>query len=258
MLIRCLKGMAHFDCNLEFIIHDFGSTDAATRNLLDQLESQGIRVYRCAAIHSPDQLDRASQTVEHFFAHCRSMPSHYIVTDCDIDMSIARADVIGIYTGLLDQCEEVQCVGPMLRIFDIPPSYPLYNRVMNRHIRQFWSHSPTWMAVDKEKVAVQRCLIDTTFALHRAGEKFTRLKTALRVYEPYEARHLDWYLTSISTENQYSSTSSSAISHWSNYAHFLDHRHDALAYTEYIRVVDSGGGALREITEKVIQTNSRL
>ena len=73
MLIRCLKGMAHFDCNLEFIIHDFGSTDAATRNLLDQLESQGIRVYRCAAIHSPDQLDRASQTVEHFFAHYKDL-----------------------------------------------------------------------------------------------------------------------------------------------------------------------------------------
>ena len=69
--------------------------------------------------------------------------------------------------------------------------------MMNRHIEQFWHRQPLWAETSFGRVAYLDAPIDTTMAMHRAGEPFFRLKQSLRVYEPYEAQHLDWYLRSI-------------------------------------------------------------
>ena len=45
--------------------------------------------------------------------------------------------------------------------------------------------------------------------MHRRGEPFRRLKGGLRLYRPYEARHLDWYVTSPASYSK-----GEAISHW--------------------------------------------
>jgi hypothetical protein len=251
MLRRCIQGMSRMDTELQFIIHDNGSNDASTIETINQLEASGITVYRYDTINRPADLNRANESVQKFFSSQRLQPSKYAVTDCDIDMSIARADSIDIYAKLLDLHDDIGCAGPMLRIHNIPKTYPLYNRVMNRHIHQFWSKKPTWMRIDSERIATQECLIDTTFALHRAGEDFRRLKRALRVYEPFEALHLDWYVDSITSENSYCTTSGDRISHWNNYKHFCEHQNDALEHTEYIRVEIGIDGQPREVLERI-------
>ena len=93
------------------------------------------------------------------------------------------------------------------------------------------------------QMAVQECLIDTTFALHRAGEPFRRLKRSLRVYEPYEALHLDWYHTK-SDDDVYTTSSNAGISHWNNRAERERHRDDVLEWPEFTAVRRRADGSL--------------
>lgn len=250
MVRKCIRGMNHLNRSLRFIIHDNGSDDKDTLNILDELSKEGVIIYRSSPINKADDLNQVNDSIVRFFSDHRTKSTNYIVTDCDIDMSIARPDAIDIYERLLALHEEIQCVGPMLRIHDIPKSYPLYNRLMNRHIEQFWQFPPTWIETDRLKVAVQKCLIDTTFALHRKGDAFRRLKNAMRVYEPFEALHLDWYRQFISPDTTYSASSSNKISHWDNYQQLLKHQDARLQYVTYIRVV-SESGELVEVHEKI-------
>jgi hypothetical protein len=100
-------------------------------------------------------------------------------------------------------------------------------------------------------VAVLPALIDTTFALHRAGEPFRRLKSALRVYEPYEARHLDWYRVD-DRDDYFSLHSDSAISHWNNLAERGRYQSEPLQYTEYTAVRVEGSGSIATYEEQVL------
>lgn len=216
MLRRAIHSIQRLDRATKIVVHDNGSDDAATLAILDDLEGEGVRVYRHAPIERPDQLNQVNDTVLRYFGECEP-GGRYVVSDCDIDLGIAHPRALDIYDELLDLFPDLGCVGPMLRISDIPRSYPLYNWVMNRHVEQFWGKLPEWITTSAGPVAFQRALIDTTFALHREKSMFHRLKCGLRVYEPYEALHMDWYLKDIGSD-PYATTSSPAISHWNNVA----------------------------------------
>lgn len=202
---------------VDIVVHDNGSTDPFTLDVLADLQAQGVTVHRRPAIKSARHLSRVNSTVRNYFGWF-GRRSRYVVTDCDIDLSAARPEALEVYNELLDQFPDVACVGPMLRIEDIPPNYPLFNHVMNRHIEQFWHKQPEWTQTRFGACAFIRATIDTTFALHRDGSRFRRLKNGLRVYHPFEARHLDWYPDG--GQQAYRQSSSSAISHWNNASQF--------------------------------------
>jgi hypothetical protein len=113
---------------------------------------------------------------------------------------------------------------------------------MNRHIEQFWHREPSWTETSFGRVAYMDAPIDTTLALHRAGEPFFRLKRGLRVYEPYEAQHLDWYLTAIG--DTYARTSDPGISHWNNAVEHDRHKDAALEHESFFHVERNGAGVL--------------
>jgi hypothetical protein len=216
---------------------DAEAVRAADRHLFDlseQIENEGVKVLRYKAISSADELEKVNDTVQAFFVD-RPHARRYVVSDCDIDMGVADVRAFDLYNELLDEFPQAECVGPMLRIRDIPLAYPLFNRVMNRHIEQFWYKSPSWIETTLGRVAYQEAMFDTTFALHRAGHSFRRFKNGLRVYEPYEALHLDWYVSSDETD-AYSQTSSSNISHWNNAEERERYRNVALEFSQFIAV----------------------
>ena len=154
------------------------------------------------------------------------------MSDCDVDLSVASPNALDVYRDLLNQNRKASCVGPMLRIRDIPTSYPLHNRAINRHVEQFWCEIPRLSGPVAASVAVIDADIDTTLGMHRAGEPFKRLKPGLRVYEPYEALHLDWYITTETSEAlTYAATSSPQISHWNNQVGNQTYRDEKLNYT---------------------------
>lgn len=250
MLRRCLEAIGRLRRPTVPIIHDNGSTDAATLDVLAELESQGTAVVRGPRICSADDLNGVDRTITNFFDDW-SEPCNYIVTDCDIDMSVADPAAIDVYEELLTMFRKAGCVGPMLRIRDIEPTYPLYGRVMNRHIEQFWHRRPTWVEVGNNLIAVQECPIDTTFAVHRAGEPFHRLKPAVRVYEPYEGLHLDWYNESRTLEEAYPETSHPAIAHWNNVDEERRHRDEPLRHDRFFAVRQTTDGKLEEYVHRL-------
>ncbi|MFL6721662.1 MAG: glycosyltransferase family A protein [Sphingomonas sp.] len=243
-LNRTIKSYRAQNIPVEIIIHDNGSDEPATLELLREFSSAGVKIYRYEPIHQPDDLNNVELSVRR---HARETGhgGPYVVTDCDIDLSIARADALRVYIEVLDMFKDVECVGPMLRITDIPKSYPLFNRVMARHISQFWGREPEWANLSVGNVAYLKHRIDTTFAVHRPGSVFRRLKAGIRLYHPFEARHLDWYASHPGSTN-YSRTSSPAISHWSNEAGFAEYASFPDCPLNYT-VVEGEIGALRTV-----------
>ncbi|MCX7099647.1 MAG: polysaccharide pyruvyl transferase family protein [Methylococcales bacterium] len=219
-LLKVIDSYRNLSDEIEIIVHDNGSDNELALSALNQLEAAGTKVFRGEKIACAEDLNNVNNTIQAYFS-CWGEPSRYIVTDCDIDMGIASPDTLKLYNELLDSFRKIQCVGPMLRIIDIPKEYPLYNFVMNRHISQFWHKEPEFITTSYGQVAYTLARIDTTFALHRAGEPFARLKDGMRVYHPYEAKHLDWYITEKNDENlAYFKNSSEQISHWNNESFF--------------------------------------
>jgi hypothetical protein len=241
-LARVIRSYLRLATQVRVVIHDNGSDDPLTLRVLEQFEdSSSFIVYRRDKIQNADELNNVSETIAHFFSDWAE-PSRYIVTDCDVDMSLAQPDSIGLYDELLELFRDVDCVGPMLTIRDVPKEYPLYNEMMNRHVEQFWHREPEWIETSRGRVAVLRAPIDTTFQLRRAGEAFRRNQAGLRVYFPYEARHLDWYSWRESTK--YSNSSAEDISHWSN-ASFTDiYHHTSLLHDGFFYVAADERGEL--------------
>ena len=249
MLERTIKSIKQQSRSTELVVHDNGSTDPNTIGLLDSLERIGTGVVRYPPLSSADDLNRVNETVQSYFSEWAE-PQRYVVSDCDIDMAVAAPEALDVYDELLNAFRRVESVGPMLRISDIPETYPLFNRVMNRHIKQFWRREPLRTETSFGHVAYIDAMIDTTLAMHRAGDPFFRLKRSLRVYEPYEAQHLDWYLETID-DTEYAITSGPQISHWSNIAAYNQHKDDELMYHTFYAVKVTHSGALEVYKQRV-------
>jgi hypothetical protein len=246
MLMRCIEGVRRQRRATEIVVHDNGSNDGATLEVLQRLEQEGVRVVRRPAICAPDELNNVDETVQAYFSDFAE-PCRYVVSDCDVDLSVADPRALDVYDELLNKVRNVECVGPMLRIRDVPRTYPLFKRAMNRHIEQFWRLTPIIRQTSWGEAAILESAIDTTFALHRAAEPFRRHKWALRVYEPFEARHLDWYPSGESTV--YRDTSSAQISHWNNNEEQALHIGADLEYASYTAVRVKPDGELEIYTE---------
>lgn len=248
MLQTVVEGYLRTTPGSDIVIHDFGSDCPYTRRILEEMEGRGLIVSRSARIDSADELERVNDTIDRYFSDW-SEPGRYIVSDCDIDLSGASASAIDVYVELLERFPDVECVGPMLSIRDIPATYPLYWHAVNSHVDQFWRKEPQWAVLaNGERVAFQRAPIDTTFAVHRAGQRFKRKKDGLRVYHPYEARHLDWYRTREDIlSSTFGRTASSRISHWS-VASALGALEDASpAFAKFIAVRTAENGGLQRV-----------
>lgn len=240
-LRRVIESYRRQSWPVDIVVHDNGSDDPATLGVLAQLEAGGVPVRRHAKIACAADLDLVDLTIDAYFG-AGARRSRYVVTDCDVDLSPARPDALAVYGDLLDRFGQAECVGPMLRIADIPESYALFNRVMNRHIEQFWHRRPDVIASRFGEVAFIPATIDTTFAIHRENSRFRRLKPGLRVYHPFEARHLDWYPDA--AQLAYRRSSSPAISHWNNAAQFAEFADEALHFAEYTIVETGADGRL--------------
>jgi len=229
-LLKVVDSYRKLDDEIDIIVHDNGSDDRDTLDILKSLENTGTKIFWKGRISTANELNNVNDSIQEYFRlWCE--PSRYIVTDCDIDMSIASTDSLKVYNELLDSFRKIQCVGPMLRIMDIPKEYGLYNHVMNRHIEQFWQKEPQFTETSIGKVAFITAKIDTTFSMHRAGDPFTRLKEGIRVYYPYEAMHLDWYETSEREQgNSYFISSSETISHWNNESFYKKNKNASMQH----------------------------
>jgi len=257
MLRKVIASYRRQSVPVEIFVHDNGSDDSRTIEILRDLEREGITVFRRAPIRSADELNNVSETLDTIFSHRSKRP--YIVTDCDVDLSDAHQEAVATYITLLNTFSFLECVGPMLRIDDVRKSFPLFGRVMNLHIQQFWGQQPQIIELGKSQVAYIRAQIDTTFAVHRSGERFRRLKMGARVYAPFAARHLDWYPHENSTDDEssmlnYRDRSSSEVSHWGNKEYLKEHNVETPRYRSF-KVVRLDAQGRVEIMEQLVSSN---
>ena len=108
-----------------------------------------------------------------------------------------------------------------------------------------WRRPPDWAETSAGRTAIVPAPIDTTFALHREGMPFRRLKQGIRVCCPYEARHLDWYVSDTQARaSSYHHTSAADISHWNNASQHQTHGDERLRNGRIIYVGARPGGTV--------------
>ncbi|MGC1183558.1 MAG: glycosyltransferase [Candidatus Dormiibacterota bacterium] len=201
---------------VEVIFHDNGSTYPPMLNFLDEVESAGATVFRTGRrVRRPQDLNSVADSVSSWMARHPKV-NHYIVTDPDVELLGPCPDLIELYKHLLDSFN-VDVVGPMLRIDDLPDAYPLKAEVIRRHTDQFWHKTPEHLVWRNRLVEYQHAAIDSTFGFYRGGYRFHRLTEGLRTYQPYWARHLDWYLDpeQLAPDQAYYLAHASDVAHWS-------------------------------------------
>lgn len=249
MLKNAITGIRRLSRPTEIIIHDNGSNDPRTIMILNELEQGGIKIFRCPPALTAEELDvRVNETLRDFFSNWGE-PVRYVVGDCQIDLTVADPLILDVFDELLSKFRQIECVGPMLRIRDIPQSYPLKNHVMNRHIEQFWKQAPIFSQLSTCEVAVLEAPIDTTFALHRAGEPFKLVKKGMRVYEPFEALDLDWYRNT--TCEEHFDVPNLEISRSNDEFESFHDQNASLDYSEFFAVRKNSTGKLEVYTEYV-------
>lgn len=106
----------------------------------------------------------------------------YVVTDPDlIPLEECPMDAVEHLAELLERHQDLHKAGLGLYLEDVPADLPCLG----------WERQLVEPAKEREP-GVYTSMIDTTFALHRAGTGFTF--EALRCGFPYQVRHMPWYV----------------------------------------------------------------
>ena len=201
----------------EIVIIDFGSTFEPTRHFLRLLQYEGKKVYwEDRIIHNSD-LNKIDAIIQDYFSNHPA--SNYVVTDPDIALDNVEGDILNVYSYVLDRLPAINVVGPMLRIDDIPDYYPKKQKVIFNSLHVDFHSRPVNTIINENKnIKYIYAPIDTTFAMSRAGSCWMRLKRGIRIFSPYSARHLDWYIDpeDLSPDQMYYiEHASKKIAHWS-------------------------------------------
>lgn len=111
---------------------------------------------------------------------------HFVVTDCDLDLSGIPLDYIDVLMKELPLHRHVAKSGLSLSIKDLPVNH-YTDRVLEFESR-YWDNKVG-------RNGFYDAPIDTTFALYNRNQKGSNFWNAIRSPSPYTAKHLPWYLT---------------------------------------------------------------
>ena len=106
----------------------------------------------------------------------------------------------------------------MLKIDDIPNHYSKKQKVLELHRRYFWNKLPIRIQYKINSYNIQFSAIDTTFQLFSRKRIPTNFpnQNCIRCYNPYMAKHLDWYIDpyNMTNDQKYYDKKSTKVSHW--------------------------------------------
>jgi len=211
------------DDKIEIVISDNNSTYKPLLEYLSYLEKEeNIRIFRYRwreDEYTASFLDikkMLQQTINSWYNMNDS--DFYIVTDPDIELDYENdRDILSFYKQILLALPEVEVVGPMLIIDDIPDCYHMKKIAIKRHTKDFWNNAELGIKYNSKIYKTITSQIDTTFGMYRKGYLFKSPSHAIRSHKPFLARHLDWYIDSDNlTEEQifYIKNSNDKITHW--------------------------------------------
>lgn len=192
-LRRSIESYIRFFGYGDIVIIDNASDYPELLDYYPHLASKGVTIHKNRKIHSAEELDSIGPIINKDLAQRQC--EFYVVTDPDISIESVPDDFLDVLKYLLNKFQRAKIAGPMLRIDDIPADFPDREEAWRKHMAQFWTKYPDSIRHGDTTVHFQWTGIDTTFGMLRATQPFTRLLKGIRTYHPYEAKHLDWYIT---------------------------------------------------------------
>lgn len=171
----------------ELVLVDGGAGGEATRQAIRTLHQDGVLV-RVIDPGTPDQQAKSLQHVigQHFKRW--GEPQRYAIVSDAVDFSVTSPDAFALYDELLDRFPEVDGVGPMLRIQDLPYGHPALNGEVAAH----WLHERSSCETSLGPVGFVHSSLAGNFAVCRADGNRLPPKFGLRVHHPFDARNLTW------------------------------------------------------------------
>ena len=198
---------------IKIIFHNVASTYQPTLDFLNQKEKEGYTIYNSNINNHLTVMD----SIKDYLSKNKEC-KYYILTDPDIELFNVNENILKTYIYLLEKYN-VYSVGPMLKIDDIPDYYPKKNLVFKRHNR-FYKAPRINEEFESNKFEIVKEAIDTTFQLISVKniDKNFPHNNCIRVFEPYNARHLDWYIdpNNMTDCQKYYFKTTTNISHWNN------------------------------------------
>jgi hypothetical protein len=171
----------------ELVLIDVGAAGLETQQAIEALQQDGALV-RVIDPGNPEQQARSLQHIIQQYFKRWSEPQRYAIASGAIDFSNSSPDAFALYDELLDCFPEIESVGPMLRIQDLPFGHP----VLNGEIAEHWLQERSSCQTSLGPVGVVKASLAGNFALCRADGRHRALQSGLRVHHPFDARNLAW------------------------------------------------------------------
>ena len=146
-------------------------------------------------------------------ARCLRRCPYFVITDPDlIPYPDTPKDILDRMRAALRALPEVHMVGASLEIDDIPPFYPLRDKVQKWEAR-FWP--PLAKRIGDWGFDAW---VDTTFAMYRQGGDVLQIEPAMRLDRPYVLKHVDWYThpAHLTDEQKHYAARSQPIASWTS------------------------------------------
>jgi len=171
----------------ELVLIDGGAAGLETQQAIEALQQDGAQV-RVIDPGNPEQQTKSLQHIIQQYFKRWGEPQRYAIASGAVDFSNSSADAFALYDELLDCFPEVESVGPMLRIQDLPFGHP----ALSGEIAEHWLQERSACQTSFGPVGVVPAGLIGNFALCRADGRHRAPRSGLRVHHPFDARNLAW------------------------------------------------------------------
>jgi pyruvyltransferase len=171
----------------ELVLIDGGGASLETQQAIEALQQNGALV-RVIDPGNPEQQTKSLQHIIQQYFKRWGEPQRYAIASGAVDFSNSSPDAFALYDELLDCFPDVESVGPMLRIQDLPFGHP----ALSGEIEEHWLHERSLCQTSLGPVGVVQASLAGNFALCRADGRHRPPSSGLRVHHPFDARNLAW------------------------------------------------------------------
>jgi GT2 family glycosyltransferase len=218
MLKRSLASYEKFiDHPKQFVFHNTNSVYQPTLDFLEERRKKGDLVY-----HTNDNHHLTVRNTISDYLSKNPDCEYFVLTDPDVELQQSPGNIIDAYIYLINKYNRF-CVGCWHRTDDIPDYYPLKSQVHKGYTNRYYNENQKiqehFNGID---FSISIAPIDTTFQLIRSknfsiNERFPHVD-CIRVFEPYNARHLDWYIdpSNLTDCQKFCRDNATNVSHWNN------------------------------------------
>lgn len=171
----------------ELVLIDGGAAGLETQQAIEALQQDGALVRIIDPGNPAQQAKSLHHIIQQYFKRWGE-PQRYTIASGAIDFSNSSPDTFALYDELLDRFPDVEAVGPMLPIQDLPLGHP----VLGGEIEEHWLQERSSCQTSLGPVGVVQTSLIRNFALCRADGRHRPPQSGLRVHHPFDARNLAW------------------------------------------------------------------